>query len=102
MKEVNITLETSMEQAATFMQACTGAHSVAVMDQNKEVLLTVDGVVFGGCAASTVNGIPTVTVTLHDETSDIVARLDALEETQGAQDDAIADLGEAVSNIVEG
>lgn len=104
MKIINITAETSLAQVAEFLQkiAINTPYTVAVIDQNSEELIKFDGVGFSGCSTSNTNGIETTTLTLTDETLDIAKRVEALEETQGAQDDAIADLGEAVSNIVEG
>ena len=46
------------------------------------------------------DGTVTVTISLREKTN-IELRLDALEESQATQDGAIADLGLAVSDIVE-
>lgn len=104
MKIINITAEIDLEQVAEDLQkiAVNSPRSVAILDEEKNILIEFEGVEFSGCSTSEYNGIPTATYTLSDDKLNIEARVEALEETQGAQDDAIEDLGEAVSNIVEG
>ncbi len=104
MKIINITAEIDLEQVAEDLQkiAVNSPCSVAILDEEKNILIEFEGVEFSGCSTSEYNGIPTTTYTLSDDRLNIEARVEALEETQAVQDGAIEDIGTVLSDMVEG
>lgn len=101
----------SNEATALFVcEKCTAENTSRIVfsqpdEQGAEIVTgDYDNLVLNGAPTRQTNedGLSVTVVISFREKSELEARVEALEESQGVQDEAIDDLGGAVSEIMEG